>query len=122
MNSTNIVVAATHSASEQTISALSKYRRFEISIGPRGDGFYADLIFLSTTGECMMLVMSHESASGVLLTALDRIHSILKGSSVLDDEAPVRHLILEGATQYVSFDEALTLVENGLINCLVTKI
>lgn len=64
----------------------------------------------------------HANAAGVLLAALYNIHAILNGSNAIDGEADIYCLALEGATQYLSFDDVKALAGEHLASCFVTKI
>lgn len=116
------VANITHSDSEQIISALTKHRTFEISIGTASDGFYAEVVYPQSDGENILKELRGESAVSALLESIRFIEKVLEGDRVFDDETYIEHIYLEGKCQYVSLKDMSTLIAEGQIGCLVGKL
>lgn len=124
MNSSTPYVTFTHSHSGQTIAAITKYRRFEITINSQGDNFVAELIWLSKEGQVTSLAsgFSDTIVSNLLLSVLKKIVGMINGRSAIEDEASMLYLILEGSAHLISLDDVKTLLADNHMGFSAAKI
>lgn len=116
------VATVVHNDLWQIISALTKYRRFEISICHSGDGFCAEIVYPHSNGENILKELQDTDSIAVLAKSIGHIEKVLESDKVFSDETYIGHVYLEGKTQYVSFDDLSGLVNSGQINGLIGKI
>lgn len=124
MNNAANIATVTGRSSVQTLSAISQYRRFEISIAKQGDDFTVDTTYASNQGQIYIPVwgISEKKVSDALIAALKKINTILKGVTAIDDGESVFVLLLEGASQYISLDDVKTLLANNQMGYSAVKI
>lgn len=113
-----------HNHLGQTIAAITKYRRFEITINSQGNNFVAELLWSSKEGQVMSLVsgFSDTNVSNLLLSVLKKIGEMINGRSAIEDEASMFYLILEGSAHFISLDDVKTLLADNHMGFSAAKI